>query len=241
MDRYRKLKLRKRCQAAALQTLRVPIYLLISRSLRAMPFKIEEEFEVQAPVQRVWEYLIDPAKVVVCIPGAELLESQDERSFLGAVKVKLGPMNMSFKGQVKFTEVDEEAHQVRMIGEGREAGGAGSAKVTMLSRVTPLDSGGALVVVNAEVDLVGKVVQFGRGMIEEVSRQLFRQFSACVKQQLEAAHESQAAEHQTAESQSDEQPPAPETKALRAAPLVLRALWSYVVRFFQRLGSSSKG
>ena len=96
-----------------------------------MAFKIAEEFEVQAPVQRVWEYLIDPAKVAVCIPGAELLESKDDGTFIGAVKVKVGPMSMSYKGTVKFTELDEQAHQVRLVGEGREAGGAGSAKMTM--------------------------------------------------------------------------------------------------------------
>jgi uncharacterized protein len=195
-----------------------------------MPFKIEEEFEVQAPVQGVWEYLITPAKVVVCIPGAELLEIQDERTFLGAVKVKLGPMVMSFKGLVKFTEIDEVSHQVRMVGEGREAGGGGSAKVTMLSKVTPIDGGGALVAVNAEVDLVGKVVQFGRGMIEEVSRQLFRQFSACVKQHLETTAQSQ-----TARSQSNEESPASEAKPLKASPLVLQALWNVISRFFLRL------
>src|SRR5262252_9193719 len=114
-----------------------------------MPFKIEEEFEVRAPIQKVWEYLIDPAKVAVCIPGAELLESQDERTFVGAVKVKVGPMTMSYKGLMKFTEVDEQGRQVRMVGEGRETGGAGSAKVTMLSKVAPLEGGGALVVVSA--------------------------------------------------------------------------------------------
>jgi uncharacterized protein len=200
-----------------------------------MPFKIEEEFEVRAPVQQVWEYLIDPAKVVVCIPGAELLEAQNERTFVGAVKVKLGPMTMSFKGLMKFTEVDEQLHQVRMVGDGRDAGGAGAAKVTMLSKVTPLAGGGALVVVNAEVDLVGKVVQFGRGMIEEVSRQLFRQFSACVKQRLEVVDESQPSGAQTAESPSNETVPAAEPEALSAAPLVLRAMWTVVLRFFQRL------
>src|SRR5262249_57462829 len=100
------------------------------------------------------------------IEGGELLESEDERTFMGAVEVKVGPMTMSYKGQVKFTEVDEQGRQVRMVGEGRESGGAGSAKVTMLSKVAPLDSGGALVVVSADVDLVGKIVQFGRGMIE---------------------------------------------------------------------------
>jgi len=196
-----------------------------------MPFKIEEEFEVRAPVQQVWEYLIDPAKVVVCIPGAELLEAQDERTFVGAVKVKVGPMSMSFKGLMKFTEVDEQGHQVRMVGEGRDAGGAGSAKVTMLSKVAPLGGGGSLVVVNADVDIVGKVVQFGRGMIEEVSRQLFRQFSACVKQRLEIANEAQTSGTQTAEPQ----PPEAEREALSAAPLVLQAMWAVIKRFFLRL------
>jgi carbon monoxide dehydrogenase subunit G len=200
-----------------------------------MPFKIEEEFEVRAPVQQVWEYLIDPARVVGCIPGAELLEAQDERTFVGAVKVKVGPMTMSYKGLMKFTEVDEQGHQVRMMGEGREAGGAGSARVTMLSKVAPLGGGGALVVVNAEVDLVGKIVQFGRGMIEEVSRQLFRQFSACVKQRLEVANEAQPSGTQTAEPQSGEKSPEAETEALSAAPLVLQAMWAVIKRFFLRL------
>jgi uncharacterized protein len=201
----------------------------------SMPFKIEEEFEVRASVQQVWEYLIDPAKVVVCIPGAELLEAKDERTFVGAVKVKVGPMTMSYKGLMKFTEVDEQEHQVRMVGEGREAGGAGSAKVTMLSKVAPLGGGGSLVVVNAEVDLVGKIVQFGRGMIEEVSRQLFRQFSACVKQRLEVAAKAQPSGTQTAESQSGEKSPEAEREALSAAPLVLQAMWTVIKRFFLRL------
>jgi carbon monoxide dehydrogenase subunit G len=198
---------------------------------------------VRAPVQKVWEYLIDPAKVVVCIPGAELLEALDERTFVGAVKVKVGPMTMSYKGRMKFTEVDEQGHQVRMVGDGREASGAGSAKVTMLSKVAPLDGGGAQVVVSAEVDLVGKIVQFGRGMIEEVSRQLFRQFSACVKPRLEVgvADESQLSGQTPAESLSTEKSPEAETEALSAAPLVLRAMWTVVRRFFMRLVGKQPG
>jgi carbon monoxide dehydrogenase subunit G len=198
-----------------------------------MPFKIEEKFEVQAPVQRVWEYLIDPAKVVVCIPGAELLEAQDERTFVGAVKVKLGPMAMSFKGLMKFVEVDEPGRHVRMVGEGREAGGAGSAKVTMSSKVSPLDGGGALVVVSADVDLVGKVVQFGRGMIEEVSKQLFRQFSACVKNRLEVANAAEKAELQSGENPL--LPAEPEPTELSVAPLAFQAMWAVIKRFFLRL------
>lgn len=189
-----------------------------------MAFKIEERFEVQASVERVWKYLIDPARVVECLPGAELLEVQDEHNFLGAIKVKVGPLSMSYKGHAKFTEVNEQTHQVRMVGDAREVSGSGSTKVTMLSTVTPLAGGGSEVVVSAEVELVGRIVQFGRGMIEEVSRQMFRQFSTCVKQKLEVA-----------EGQPAEKTVAAETQAVAAAPLAFRALWALIVRFFRRL------
>ena len=188
-----------------------------------MAFKIEQRFEVQAPVERVWSYLIDPKRVVECLPGAELLEQKDERTFLGAIKVKVGPLSMSYKGQATFTEIDEEAHQVRMVGDAREVTGSGSTKVSMLSTVTPLANGGAEVLVSADIDLVGKIVQFGRGMIEEVSRQMFRQFSTCVKQHLEVADESESKSAQS------------ETKAVAAAPLAFRAIWAMIVRFFKGL------
>src|SRR6185436_9456581 len=114
-----------------------------------MAFKIEERFEVQAPVERVWKYLIDPARVVECLPGAELVEMKDEHNFVGAIKVKVGPMAMSYKGNAKFTEVNEQSHHVRMVGEAREVGGSGSTKVSMLSTVAPLPAGGSEVVVTA--------------------------------------------------------------------------------------------
>ena len=195
-----------------------------------MAFKIEERFEVQAPVERVWKYLIDPARVVECLPGAELIEMKDDRNFAGAIKVKVGPLAMSYKGNAKFTEVNEVTHEVRMVGDAREVGGSGSTKVSMLSTVTPGASGGSQVVVSAEVELVGRIVQFGRGMIEEVSRQMFRQFATCVRQQLEVAEETQPVE-----SVVNAEP-----KPVSAAPLAFRALWAMIVRFFQRLFGRSK-
>ncbi|HEU4388202.1 MAG TPA: SRPBCC family protein [Blastocatellia bacterium] len=187
-----------------------------------MPFKISEQFDVQAPSDRVWLYLIDPARVVVCIPGAELLETKDDGTFLGAVKVKVGPIAMSFKGLVKFTELDESSHTARMVADARESGGAGSAKITMTSNIKALAGGGSSVSVEAEVDLVGKIVQFGRGMIEEVSKQQFRQFSACVKQRLESADGPTAVE-------------TVETKPISATKVGLQALWAIIARFFGRL------
>src|SRR5918999_2606094 len=157
-----------------------------------MAFRIAERFEVQAPVERVWKYLIDPASVVQCLPGAELLESQDDRNFTGAIKVKVGPMSMSYKGKGTFTEVNNETHTVRMVGEAKEVGGSGSTKVAMVSVVTALDGGGSQVSVDTEINVVGRIVQFGRGMIEEVSRQMFRQFATCVKSRLEVVDEPPA-------------------------------------------------
>lgn len=194
-----------------------------------MGFKIEERFEVQAPVERVWKYLIDPQSVVQCLPGAELLEQQDEHNFLGAIKVKVGPLAMSYKGHGKFTEVNEETHQVRMVGDAREVGGSGSTKVSMLSTVTPLANGASEVSVNADVELVGKIVQFGRGMIEEVSRQMFRQFSTCVTQKLEVPIDE--AQPTLATDKTD----VTDQKAVAAAPLAFRALWAIIARFFKRL------
>jgi uncharacterized protein len=197
-----------------------------------MAFKIEERFEVQAPVERVWKYLIDPKRVVECLPGAELLEQPDEHNFTGAIKVKVGPLSMSYKGNGKFTEVNEQTHQVRMVGDAREVSGSGSTKVSMLSTVTALPAGGAEVSVVADVELVGKIVQFGRGMVQEVSRQMFRQFSSCVKKHLEV--EEVADDPEPAATTTTSESP-PEAKAVAAAPLAFRALWAIIARFFRRL------
>ncbi len=188
-----------------------------------MSFRIEEKFQVQAPIDRAWQYLMDPQKVVVCMPGAELVEIQDERTFLGKVKVKVGPVTVGYKGRIQLTEVDEQNHRIRMVGEGREEGGAGSARVTMTSYLSSLSNGGTEAVFQADVDLVGKIVQFGRGMIDEVARQLFRQFATCVREHLEVPVETA------------KETPVRAAEPVRAVPLALSALWAAIVRFFRRL------
>jgi hypothetical protein len=99
----------------------------------------------------------------------------------------------------------------------------------MLSTVSPLANGGSEVLVNAEIDLVGKIVQFGRGMIEEVSRQMFRQFSTCMTQQLQVTNASGQSSASVAGDHT------PEVKAVSATKVGSRALWAIVVRFFRRL------
>jgi carbon monoxide dehydrogenase subunit G len=152
-----------------------------------MSLHIEETFELHAPVDRTWRYLVDPRQVVNCLPGAELTEVKDDENFLGRVKVKVGPITAAYDGRVTITGRDDVAHVVSMVGEGRERTGAGSAKMTMTSRLTSISGSTTQVQVVADVDIVGKAAQFGRGMIESVNKQLFKQFTECLRGTLEAS------------------------------------------------------
>ncbi len=184
-----------------------------------MATRIEERFTVKAPVDRAFDYLVDPRQVVRCLPGAELTRVVDEHTFQGTVKVTVGPVTVLYQGKVVLAEIDAAAHRVRMVGEGREGAGSGSARMTVESRLTPLSGGATEVTVLADVEVVGRLVQLGRGMIEQVSHQLFQQFADCVRGTLEGAPGTAAGAG----------------RPLRALPLVLRALWAAVVAFFRRL------
>lgn len=179
--------------------------------------QIQETFDVRAAPREVWGYLVDPRRVVTCLPGAELLEVQDERTFVGRVKVKIGPVTASYRGKARFVELDEAAFRVGLEGEGQETSGSGSAKMSMSSEVVALPGGGSQVRVSVDVEVVGRIVQFGRGMIEEVSRQLFRQFAACAQAAL-AAPAGEAAPVLSAVPAAE--PAAAPPAAVTAAPAV---------------------
>ncbi len=145
--------------------------------------RVEESFELDAPPRVVWSYLIDPAKIVVCLPGAELLSVKDERTYEGRVRVKVGAVTVSYDGTMEFTALDEDERRVEMVGKGREKGGAGTATMTMQGQVEPSTAGdgaGSRISITAEVVLTGKIVRFGRGMIGAVSREVFSQFATCL-------------------------------------------------------------
>jgi carbon monoxide dehydrogenase subunit G len=154
-----------------------------------MSIRIEEVFEIQAHPDRVWSYLTDPRQVVNCLPGAELTTVENDTTFLGRVKVKVGPIVTAYAGKVILTERDDASRVVRMVGEGRESSGSGSAKMTMTSTVVGLATGATEVRVTADVDIVGRVAQFGRGMIESVNKQMFKQFTECVRATLATSAE----------------------------------------------------
>lgn len=139
--------------------------------------RIEEKFTVAAPVERVWRFLLDPAQVASCLPGARLDGTEGERTFLGTMKVKVGPVTTEFRGKATFVEIDEAARRMRLSGTGDDKAGGGSARMTMEGRVEATPEGGSEITVTADVELAGKLVRFGRGMIEGVSKQLFKTFA----------------------------------------------------------------
>lgn len=188
-----------------------------------MAIEFKETLQIDAPIDRVWEFVNDPRRVVSCMPGAGLDEVVDERTFAGSVKVKIGAITASYKGRVVFTEVDAQARSLEAVAEGRETGG-GTAKGTIAIRLSSLAEGPTEFVTEASVDLTGRVMQVGRGMIQGVSRQLFKQFAASTKEILETEGGAGEAEMAVVEQ-----------KPIRLLPLVFRTLWEAVVGFFRRL------
>ncbi len=190
-----------------------------------MALEIRETFRVAAPVDRVWRFLMDPAEVASCMPGASLDEVVDERTFLGTVRVRIGAISASYKGRVRFDEVDDAGRTIRAVAEGRETGG-GTAKGTLTSRLSALPDGSTEVIAEANVDLTGRVVQVGRGMIQGVSAQLFKEFVAKVSAKLEAPAGELASAGALAPAESE---------SIRLLPLLLSVLRNAIVRFFRRL------
>ncbi len=200
-----------------------------------MPIDIRETFQVNAPIEAVWRFVMDPHRVVTCMPGAALDEVVDAQTFVGTVKIKVGAITTSYKGRVQFSELDEKEHTVRMLAEGRETGG-GMAKGTMSSRLRAVAPGQTEVVAEASVDLTGRIMQVGRGMIQGVAHQLFLQFVARIKESLEVQQAPAAGADAAASSpMSSPMKASTENVPIRILPLVLGVIWSSILRLFRRL------
>lgn len=195
-----------------------------------MAIEIRETFQVQAPIDAVWRFVMDPQQVVTCMPGAALDQVVDDRTFLGNVRVKVGAITASYKGRVQLAQVDHQGYTMQMVAEGRETGG-GMAKGTMSSRLRALSAGQTEVVAEASVDLTGRLMQVGRGMIQGVAQQLFQQFVASLKQRLETPQ----APTSPGTALSGGVATVPEAQPIRIVPILLQTLWSAIKGFFRRL------
>ena len=211
--------------------------------------KIEERFELDAHPDEAWAYFTHPERIVVCLPGAELTEVIDERNYAGGVKVKLGAIAMQYQGTIEFTELDHERRFIRMEGKGRERRGGGTVTLDMKSTVHELEGGRCEVTVVADIQLAGKIVSFGRGMIQAVTAEVFKEFTARLAAELAAGpskgHAGEAGEAPSGVADAQPrptresgdvagQPTGSSPEALALLPLLLRSLRSWLRRLFGR-------
>lgn len=146
--------------------------------------KLEQSFDVQAAVERVWQALIDVERVAPCLPGAAVDRVDDEGVYHGTFQVKLGPTTASYRGTLEMQAVDEAARVVTMKAHGSDKRGQGSANATMTSRLSEHD-GVTRVRVETDFTITGRLARFGRGgMIEDVSNRLLREFATCLQDSI---------------------------------------------------------
>ena len=148
--------------------------------------QLENSFEISATPERVFAYLIDVNRVVGCVPGAELSEVVDPTTFKGKVKIKVGPITVSYAGTAKITDRDDAKHSATLEAEGRETSGPGSARAKAYMSVEAGGSGSVVKIVT-DYTVAGRIAQFGRGGMEDVSRRIVNDMAACIKANLEAA------------------------------------------------------
>ncbi len=171
---------------------------------------LNHSFSVNVPVDDAWRILTDVERIAPCLPGAKLEESNGD-TYSGFVKVKVGPIQAQFKGQASFVERDDANHKAVLKGEGRDTTGKGNASALITAQLTAESPTSTKVTVDTDLNITGKVAQFGRGAMADISNKLLDQFVENLNA-LIAASNAPAAQ---ADPQPDGSPAAP---AAPAAP-----------------------
>ena len=193
--------------------------------------QLENSFSVNASPDRVFAYLLDVNKVVGCVPGAELVETVDASTFKGKVKVKVGPITVAYSGTARIAERDDAARSATLEAEGRETTGPGSARAKAHMHVEA-DGSMSTVKIVTEYSIAGRVAQFGRGVMEDVSRRIVNDMATCIKANVEG--QSAAPPQPSAPMVEGDAPPAATPQAA-AAPVATAKPINAITLFFQVL------
>jgi len=194
--------------------------------------ELQHSFSVPVDVDRAWAVLVDIEQVAPCMPGAAL-DTVDGDEFTGSVKVRLGPIGITYKGKARFVEKDQVAHRAVIDAQGKDARGNGTASATVTATLHPQDDG-TRVEVNTDLAITGKPAQFGRGVMVDVGNKLIGQFADCLAGKLAKPAEPAAdgpapaapaavSGPPPAASQPDTPQTSPEAPAEEVAPIDLMA------------------
>jgi carbon monoxide dehydrogenase subunit G len=185
--------------------------------------RIENSFTLPEPPERLWATLLDVEAIVPCMPGAELTEVVDDRTWKGTLHAAFGPVSMSFAGTVSMHERDDAAWRVVLKAKGMERKGKGAADATVTAWLEPGDDD-TTVKMQADINLSGAAAQLSRGLLPEISRKLTQQFVDCLRETMATAAGPEAAT-----------PPRSGGAPVGGFGLAVSAMWSSIVGFFRRL------
>jgi uncharacterized protein len=186
--------------------------------------KLEQSFEVAAPVDRVWKALIDVEHVAPCLPGATVTGQNDDGSYNGSFTVKIGPTTASYTGKLEMESVDEASHTATMSAHGSDKRGQGGATAKIVSTLAALDDDRTRVEVDTDYHITGRLARFGRGgMIEDISERLLREFASRLAESLEGRDDEAATVEIPAQKVEEDAPPTeaaepPPTEAAEPPP-----------------------
>ncbi len=195
-----------------------------------MAFEITKTFVVKAPASKVWAFLTDPQQVAKCLPGAAITEKLDDKTWAGTMTVKVGPVSSSYKGKVAFERLDPVARTAEIVAQGMDVRGKGGAELNLTSRLVEKAPGETEVTTVSKVNITGILAQMGRGMVQDVSDQMFKVFSERMRSELESAASAQPLQPPAAAPPSAvAAPPASGAAASKPEALDLGALGARVV------------
>ena len=179
-----------------------------------MALEITKVFVVAAPPSRVWEFLIDIQRVAKCLPGAAIGDKLDDKTYAGTITVKVGPISSSYKGKVVFERLDPATRTAEVVATGQDTKGRGSADLRMTSTLREVSPGQTEVTAASKVNITGILAQMGRGMIQDVSDQMFQIFSQRMRAELEGANAPAAVLAAPASTPAAAPPPAARLEGL---------------------------
>ena len=194
-----------------------------------MAIELDNSFTVPVPPEKAWDVLLDVERIAPCMPGASVTSiSDDGNEIEGQVKVKLGPLSLTYKGTAKFTEKDQENLTIAIEATGKETRGAGTASANVQAVLKAADAGSTLVSIHTSLNVTGRPAQFGRSLLPEVSGKLIAQFASNLEALIGSDSAAAAAPEETAAPESDgtvadssgEAVPAPAGAAPAAAPVM---------------------
>ena len=192
--------------------------------------KLEQSFEVAAPIDQVWHALNELERVAPCLPGAAITDHDDDGTYHGTFQVKLGPTTASYRGTIKIESADESTHTATLKARGTDKRGQGGANATIVNTLSEHD-GGTTVAAVTDFTITGRLAQFGRGgIMEDVSNRLMRDFAACLSTRL--GEPSAAAETPSAAAEAPVEPTPPPAAPVKGFSLFFSVVWERVKRLF---------